>query len=744
MAEKVIICFSFLFLVVFCGVAPCRIVVSSVDGSAQIKREGSRSWEQLKKGAAIEDNDQIQTAFKGRCEISAGLDNTIILGSSSRMLVNVTTRPDKSVVLGLSLLSGSVYTRLVRGEGYAIYTSSAKATATTAIFNCTVDEITGITGFHVFRGDITLQNISIQGTQVLKPGETATVAPSTPPSIPRKINTQQMAVLTRFYGSDFINQELKMSGLEIETASSSGRTAVSVEARALDAQTSQKGGTEQKAVQLPDNKISVVAPQTKKGAGVQSFNQDALKRRIDEHIKNKYIMYTEPDFPEPLGQYKYRMMIMAGASSYDGGNYPFFDLIQSFYWKNASVAVHLPVVSNESGSLSLQIGNLRAVLDKIYHAELRYKSMSYGLGAITNATLGNGLLMRNYSNRAKGDNLGNLGFYGKINGFFDHLSFLTSSVSDGHLSAVHYYSEDPVKRYDVVVVHSRSEKLNAARGDFGFFTPESSLASGVPSDSVSAGTSLTGFEIGGTIKLLDERPYRFFMKVGYSGIVNNNTSSLAGYSLLVPSFTAVINRIALDAELLITGNRFLRAYWGQMYEDMQYSLMLDSAMNIVSANALYDRVDKTRMNIGTRLAMKVTPLRGTALLVEWEKNLVSKNMVPRDTTEGASHVLKSVKRRNDGAFEMRLQIGDGFRLPSLLWLESFYRIERIGYFEDGNFDPFTPNPFTVAGASARIRIRKNLNLLLSWERFYYDRNGNFISEASEKVETVKLGANIGF
>jgi hypothetical protein len=705
----------------------------SVEGSAQVRKEGSRQWETLKKGAQIEDNDQIQTAFKGRCEISDGADNTILLGSSSRMLVNVTLKADKSATLGVSLLNGSVYTKLTKGQGYSIFTSSAKASTDAAIFNCTVDEITGITGFHVFRGAIAVQNISIQGTQELRPGETATVAPSTPPSIPRKITTQQMSVLTRFYGSDFINQELKASGLELESSTSSSRSSVSVDAKVMDAKT--------------DQKKTVVTSDTKKSSNLALMTKENAEKKVSDYMKTRYLMFTNPARAEPLKQYKYRMEINGGGALNDDVLYPSFDLMQAFYWKQASIAIHLPVVSNEAGGISLQIGTLRSVLDKIYYADATYKNSKISIGTFDNIGMGNNMLIRNYSNKAKADNLRNLALSVNVDGFFNHLHAFTSSVADAHLSVVNFYADDPSKRYEVTVVQSREEKLNTARGDFGFMAEEGTLQGIIHNDSLPHSVSRTAFEIGGGMKLLNERPYKFDMKFSYAGIVNNETVSLEGYSLLIPSFTVVIKRVSFDTEFFVTGNRFIRGYFGQMYEDNHYSIARDSTGLITGANTLYEMIDKVKFNAGTRLAMRLTPVYGAAISVEWEKILSHHEKVMQPTEDSTAEPVMKTERvsgRNDGAFEMRLQIGDGFVVPSLLWFDAFYRIERIGYFEDGKFDPFTPNPFTLAGAEVVLLIRKNINASVLWERFYYDRNGNFISESDEKVDAFKLGVHVGF
>ncbi|MBL8028640.1 MAG: hypothetical protein JNL74_19610, partial [Fibrobacteres bacterium] len=329
----------------------------------------------------------------------------------------------------------------------------------------------------------------------------------------------------------------------------------------------------------------------------------------------------------------------------------------------------------------------------------------------------------------------------------------TSSVADFHLSGVHYFSDDPVKRYSLMVIQSRSEMMNTARGDFGFMAEEGSISNAVKTDSTLENNGRTSFEIGGTAKLLNERPYAFDMKLAYAGVVNNGTGSLDGFCLLVPSFTAVVNKVAFDAEMFLTGNRFIRGYYGQMYEDMQYSLHLDNNGVVDSSHALSQKVNKVLYTTGTRVAMRISPVRGASLAVEWEKVLTHHSRVlqnPFDPSKddlASYEPIEAVKRvpgRNDGAFEIRAQIGNGFILPSLLWFDAFYRIERIGYFEDGRFDPFSPNPFTLAGAELKLRLRKNMDISAVWEHFYYDRNGSFTIEEGEKVDAFRAGVHVGF
>ncbi len=732
---------SILIILLLYPLYSSNITVINIDGSAQVKKEGSRKWETLKKGAVIEDNDQIQTAFKGRCEIKSGIGNEIVLGSSSRILVSVISRVESGVEVGVSLLSGSVYSRMTNRKGYSIFTSSAKGITDAAVFNCTVDEITGMTGFHVLRGEIAVQNISIQGTEVVRSGETVTISPSTPPSLPRRITTQQMAVLTRFYGSDFVNKEIRESGLELESAVSSARSAVPVEIKPATAQpsltptsdkshagTSTAGRTE---------KTDATAGSRQKGSSVTGFNRDNVDKRIAAYITEKYSMFETPLPQEPLNQYKYRLNLHVGGFQLDGILYPEFALRQAFYWKNGNIAVHLPIVPDQGASPSLQVGSLRAVLDKIYSAEYHYGDYWIKAGRLNGLTLGHGMLVRNYSNCAMADNIDNLSVSAGVDGYFDHLSLFTSSIADVHLSALNYYSDDPLKRYDVVVVLSRAASPNTARGDYGFMANE--MESTLPSDSVPKTPTITGFELGGTIKLLRDRPYEFDLRLAYSGLLDVNSGSLIGYGLLLPAFSAIIGKSSFDAELFMAGNRFIRSLWSNFYEDMHYSFRRNDAGVITGANALINEIEKRKNTVGTRLALSLSPLKGTAVSIDWEKVMLN---FDRDSL--SSGRIK-VQGKNDGHMEMSLQIGDGFTLwPRLLWLRLHYRIDRIGYFDGGRFDPFTPNPFTSIGFDASIRVRRNINLNISWGRFYYDYNGNYTADENEKVDGMRTGFSMGF
>jgi len=134
---------------------------SKVSGNIQIKREGERKWKKLKKGDEIQDNDIVRTSFKSNCEIKFGTDNIIFMGADSRMLVNIIQKTSFDNEVSITVFSGSAYSKISSKIDYFVYSLTSMAKTSKGIFNCTVDEISGVSGFHVFSGTIVVSNISV-------------------------------------------------------------------------------------------------------------------------------------------------------------------------------------------------------------------------------------------------------------------------------------------------------------------------------------------------------------------------------------------------------------------------------------------------------------------------------------------------------------------------------------------------------------------------------------------------------
>jgi hypothetical protein len=316
------------------------IKVTKVDGNVQIKGEGSRQYEPLKTETDLNDNDVIQTSFKSNCEISIAGDNILFMGASSRLLINFVEKAGGEYEVSITLFSGSVYSNIAGKMSYVIYSTTAIGRATKASFNTTVDEASGITGFHIFKGDVTVSNLSVQGEQPLKSGETSTIAPGVQPTSPRRISSKQMSVLTRYYGSEFINKEIERTGLEMEK-SPVAESLGPVEAR------------EEKIKIKPDATVQA-APKN-----IKLFNQDAIYKKIDEDAEIYERMYRKLYPYDALENFRYRGGAQFSMTSYNGTDYNDFFLRPGLYTRQADMVLNLPMTADSTGAMSVAASGVR-------------------------------------------------------------------------------------------------------------------------------------------------------------------------------------------------------------------------------------------------------------------------------------------------------------------------------------------------------------------------------------------------
>jgi len=715
----------FLAAVVTVFAAPFSIKVTKVDGNAQIKGEESRQWKTLKTETELYDNDVIQTSFKSNCEINIAGDNILFMGANSRLLVNFVEKAGGKYEVSITLFAGSVYSNIAGSITYVIYSTTATGRAEKASFNTSVDEISGITGFHIFKGDATVSNLSVQGDQPLKAGETSTIAIGAQPTAPKRISSKQMSVLTRFYGSEFINKEIERTGLEMEkspVAESIAPVETIEEKKPVKAVT--RVETAPKAIKL--------------------FNPEALLKKIEEDEELHQRMYKKLLPYDPLEEFHYRITAQFAMSQYNGASYNDYILRPGFYTRQSSVVLNLPVVADSLGAASLNISGVRAALDKIYSADLRYKRHFLHLGDIHDLTVGRGLVMRDYTNRVFSDNVRNLGLYAHYQGYFAGLDFFTPSIADFHLIGLRWYSIDSADGYSIAFLRESGEALNLNNSDFGFRSGGHSLPGSLPADSFAASPPLAFGQFDFNFNLLNRRPVKaqFYGALGVF-FMKDDFTNLKGYSLSLPGIEVTRGRIKGRVEAFINHNTFPRGLFGPLYEDNMFLLKRDVSGGITGGQTLASILAREKTSVGISAGLHGTPLRGLTLGADFE------TCVRHFGADTSKSVVSSWKQRpkvegtDNGFLDIRLNVGKGLT-HHIPWVDAHYRIGNGGYYDGKTFSPFTPNPFTTYGVTLQGFVVGRLTASFGWEGYYYDRNGDNRATVGEKVTTITAGLGAGF
>jgi len=588
----------FLLISMFAGFLYAEeLVVRTVrtDGEVQIKREGERKWGKLKKNNPLHDNDLVQTSFKSNCEIRMGDDNVLMLGTNSRFLINITEKSDGFTEISITLFAGSIYSKIISNIRYFVYSSTAMGRTDKGIFNFTVDEASGICGFHVFAGSVTISNISVQGEQVVKPGDMTTVPPGGAPVAPTRINAKQMSILTRFYGADFINQEIEASGIEIVSSSETGQESMGKksETPTPNATPSTSSGGQRKLVRI--------------------FDKDALLGKIEAYEMQHEYRAKTPAKNEALERYHYRLNLVLSPMRYRGKFFPDGFLRPGYFSDNLDVSLNLPVVAGPDGKTTVDnFNSIRDGLDKIQSVDYRYRKHRLHIGDIRDLTIGSGVLMRNYSNRVLSDNVRNTGLLVHLENYQEGADLFMSDISTAHLAGLHLYHRDTTTVLGLAVIREAGQRANLNNGDFGFRNGEGSLPDTLPSpDKVSQLFVQGDYQI----NLINNAFERTSLYASLVTCFWNNQPNLKAWELTLPGLNRLIGRFEYQASFFLGRNRLFRNRFNAFYEDNLYlvqraSTTEDSPTGAVTFQSLEP---KTPTHVGLSGAFRTEPVRGLRL-----------------------------------------------------------------------------------------------------------------------------------
>ncbi len=84
-------------LLLACSIAwPQTFDVISLEGSAKVQRVQKKEWEKIAIGSQLHDNDIVESFFLTKCVMRFGKGNIVIVGSNSKVLVNIRERRTSS------------------------------------------------------------------------------------------------------------------------------------------------------------------------------------------------------------------------------------------------------------------------------------------------------------------------------------------------------------------------------------------------------------------------------------------------------------------------------------------------------------------------------------------------------------------------------------------------------------------------------------------------------------------------
>ncbi len=381
---------------------------SLIEGTVNVQRAQKKSWESLALGDKLYDNDIIETFFQTKVILQYGEENAVVLGSNTRILLNIRERDDKGLDINTTLFSGGVLIKAIGKSKANIYTANAVSEIDSGVVSAVVEAKTGHTGFQVLNGSAKARNIAQQQGKKLNTGLTTIVLPGKEPTAPLYITYRHVAVLKHFFGDEFIDREIEAAGIEpTEDRTSANRLSLSQ--------------------QLQQDKSEADLRMHKR-----LFSQDKIWGHILEDRNKKRSFFKPLKRSNRLYEGRGELAFLSSVGIAGGQAFPYFELVPSFFVGNFSFGLTIPFARDYEGKVSMHFNSLEGVFDKIHHLTFGTESDQryFCLGPIKEYTLGKGLVVDNYTNKSVYSVTQPLGIKSRFAADLFDINFFISDVSN--------------------------------------------------------------------------------------------------------------------------------------------------------------------------------------------------------------------------------------------------------------------------------------------------------------------------
>jgi len=364
--------------------------VQSIEGKAKLQRAQKRTWEDIGRGRKIGTNDIIETYFQTKCVLVFDKTNVIILGSNSRVLFTLGEKDvgDKTVPdISVTLFAGGAFAKIVSDCHISIFTATAVSETDKGAISSVTDEKTGETGFQILDGSAGVRNIAQHESRILTSGQTTMIFPGKQPTLPLYITVRHVAVLKHFFGDEYIQNQLTAAGIKPTEDKSASKARLAT--------------TENAVVQQQQQKARTSADE---GFYKPLFNLNKIYGHIiDDDTISEAIYRPVVVQPGELPT-RSKIAITGDMALAAGKNYQLLSAVGSYDFSVFDFGLRFALGSTAMGFKPYQLSG-KGLLDLVHHADLSVMpdrvidSLGLHLGGIEDLTIGNGLVVENYTNK---------------------------------------------------------------------------------------------------------------------------------------------------------------------------------------------------------------------------------------------------------------------------------------------------------------------------------------------------------
>jgi hypothetical protein len=423
--------FFFPFLLLICffpqlyAAETFTLVVQNIEGSANVQRSGKHSWQKVSAGRKLFDNDLVETDFNSRLTLKLPDGGSVMIGSDSRALIAIadkTSRAAGRVEAGFSLLSGGI---LLSSSGYgrlAVFTGSAVGEIDSGALAAFIETEGRQTGLFNLGGRAFIRGILQQQSRMLPNGRASLVLHGREPFFHIPISFRHVASLKRLFGDSCIENQLRASKI-------------------IPLDDKQADGLNGAALSLQESDDSLEA-------GRQSYDPLFNPSRVygaiildDSSIGDRY--YTPIHRPTEQSDSAFSVALSGDIGFYENAGRPYATLTPCWRTQSVEAALRLTIARNQDAQTVTGLNSTRGILDKVDHLTLGDvgDSLYCTIGALTDVTLGDGLIVNHFRNDDNNRIFHPLGFAGEVTyaNLLDVNMFL-ADVTDPSLGGVYVKS----------------------------------------------------------------------------------------------------------------------------------------------------------------------------------------------------------------------------------------------------------------------------------------------------------------
>jgi hypothetical protein len=592
-------------------VRPQVFEVIALDGSAKAQRVQKKDWDKLSIGSQLHDNDIAESFFQTKCVLRFGKGNIVIIGSNSKVLLNIRERENvPGEVLSdvnLTLFSGACFVKAIAQAHISVYTSNAVGETENGSFSTVVESRTGETGFQVIGGKVKTRNIAQkEGIECIS-GQTTMIFPGKEPTAPLFITYKHVSVLKHFFGEEYIQSEMDAAGIKpTEDRTSRSSTLLS------DAMMQ---GNFRNAQDLSSYKIP--------------FSLNKIYGAIlSDREKNRRLFSPlyRPHAGKIDGFYLEQRTSFAAAN---GSMYPVVAFIPSYSKGAFDAGLRLPLARNYSGAFGMYgFSSFAGFLDKIDHLSWESPSgrISIDLGAQDDFTIGSGNVVNGFSNTDPYNLFQPLGLCGAVRSTGFALQVFTADISRFSIGGVHGVFSPTVYHFGAGYFFDADPFEKITPPENNRFKQRLDSASFIP-DASQAGASIYEFDFSWDALLSEE--FQVYFQADFAQKLKSNGTD--GYVLNIPRIILDWNKMQIKAGLITESGRLIAGQFNSAYLANRWRIIGSlGADSLVSQNTL---LSEKRLCQGMDLSFAINPYKGTALEVALRQNFREKRNFLMDTAD---------------------------------------------------------------------------------------------------------------